>query len=35
MMTCTECKKETNVLICGLVCSDCWDGDKVKRQGKP
>lgn len=24
-MTCTICGKETSHLICGLLCSDCWN----------
>jgi len=25
MKTCTKCGKQTTVLYCGLVCSDCWN----------
>ena len=28
-MICIKCGKETNLLICGLVCSDCWEQKHV------
>lgn len=26
MEKCTKCGKKTNLLYCGLVCWECWEG---------